>query len=75
MADMRVRVEVEIFDNMGDSITLVGASRREYTGGDNPIFFPGKFDETVNRIRGDIREQLVAKHGDRPKDNLFRPSV
>lgn len=64
MAQMRVRIEVEIFDNLGESITLTGASRREYTGGDNPRFFAAKFDEVVEGIHKDIRDQIVAKHGD-----------
>jgi hypothetical protein len=62
MSDMRVRIEVEIFDEQGESHTLVGASKRINPSG-NPLWFARKFDELAAVIQADIRAQLVLKHG------------
>lgn len=66
MSEMRVRVEVEIFDEMGDSTTLVGASQRAHTSS-NPRLYAQKFDELTDRIQIDICEQLMLKHGGPPR--------
>lgn len=63
MDEMRVRIEVEIFDELGDSKTLVGASQRLNASG-NPCLFARKFDALVERLHKDIRDQIVRKHGD-----------
>lgn len=70
MSDMRVRVEVEIFDEMGESHTLIGASKRINPSG-NPLWFARKFDELADAIQADVRQSIVGKHGDLKSEQLY----
>lgn len=63
MTNMRVRIEVEIFDELGESITLTGASKRINASG-NPLWYARKFDELTDEMQASIRRQIVVKHGD-----------
>lgn len=60
-------MQVEIFDELGESMTLVGATNHINASG-NPLWFGRKFDELSERIRNDIRAAITVKHGDGPKD-------
>jgi hypothetical protein len=58
MSNTRVRIEVEIFDELGESKTLIGASKRIDASG-NPLWFARKFDELAGVIQKDIRAAIA----------------